>query len=91
MFVFRLLVIAVLARVASAHGGAADAEQDAAERRRFLQIHTNNLDHCQELHDKDGLQRRAMIRRADTVVGLQQAGPLEGESHSKKCDVFSCC
>jgi len=73
----RLLAAALLVGAATAHGDADHAKREFEARREFLQVHTNNLDHCSELHQRDGVIERALRRRAETVMALQEGVPLE--------------
>lgn len=56
-----LLSLSILASLVSAHG---DVGDEFEARRRFLQVHTNNLDHCEGIHEA------AIQTRADTVAAL---------------------
>jgi hypothetical protein len=84
MLLSQLFTLAIVAGAASAHGSADDIQQEAEERRRFLQVHTNNLDHCGEIHQTDRLHERAIRRRAEVVASLQQTAVLEGKRTSKR-------
>jgi len=64
-----------MASIVVAHG---DIETELAERRRFLDVHTNNLDHCARKHQA-GLDQRAVERRADRVASLLAASGLQGK------------
>ena len=75
MILLQLLGLALVAGLASAHG---DVKRELSERRRFLDIHTNNLDHCAELHQSGGLDERAIQRRAERYAAMQEAAGLQG-------------
>ena len=65
-------LLAASASVVSAHGDGHDEEREHAERRRFLQTHTNNLAHCEQHHRASGLEARAIQRRAETAARLME-------------------
>lgn len=60
--------------VASAHGDGHDASREHAERRRFLEVHANNLAHCAQHHRASGLDDRAIQRRAEMANQLMERG-----------------
>ncbi|KAK3322909.1 Intradiol ring-cleavage dioxygenase [Apodospora peruviana] len=69
----------------SAHG---DARQEEAERRQFLSMHTNNLNHCSTRHASNGLFDRAIQRREIRAQSLQalQARQTSSLGKSHKSD-----
>ena len=67
--------------LASAHGPGHDHAREQAVRRRFLDIHTNNLDHCSEKHAASGVRERALQRRevrARSLMAPSSSGVLKG-------------
>lgn len=76
---FTLLLSAPLLSVA--HSGK-EAEAELALRKRFLEIHTNNLDHCAgKLNARGSISERAMRRRADKVASLMGLPSAEAAIH----------
>lgn len=72
---FTLLLSAPLLSVA--HSGK-EAEAELALRKRFLEIHTNNLDHCAgKLNARGSVSDRAMKRRAEKVASLMGVSSTE--------------
>ncbi|KAK5654725.1 hypothetical protein OQA88_7050 [Cercophora sp. LCS_1] len=57
-----------------AHG---DADREFAERKRFLEIHTNNLDHCASKHEASGFYQRAAERREKRAASLMAPSSLQ--------------
>jgi hypothetical protein len=62
---------------ALAHGDDPVAErQEQLERRRFLEIHPNNLDHCAEKFARDGVFEEAARRRYRRAASLMEPSAL---------------
>ena len=70
----------LVASYVCAHGDGHDHERERVERRRFLEIHTNNLGHCASMHRAGGLEQRAMHRRAELAGRLAESA-LKSEIH----------
>ncbi|KAL2193337.1 Intradiol ring-cleavage dioxygenase [Corynascus similis CBS 632.67] len=87
--IFTVLLLA--GGIASAHKPGHDHSHEQAVRRRFLDIHTNTLNHCSSKHVASGLYQRAVNRRdlrarslmassSSHAVKARQTSSL-GESH----------
>lgn len=59
---------------AVAHG---DPDREFAERKRFLEIHTNNLNHCAERHAANGFYERATERRHKRAASMMAPSSLQ--------------
>lgn len=63
MLGFALASLLAAGGLVSAHGPGHDHVRERAERRQFLDIHTNSLGHCLNKHGTEGLYQRAAQRR----------------------------
>jgi hypothetical protein len=73
-----LTALLLAGALASAHGPGHDHSHEQAVRRRFLDIHTNNLDHCSGKHAESGLSQRAAQRREIRARSLMSPSSLQG-------------
>jgi protocatechuate 3,4-dioxygenase beta subunit len=77
MIGFALASLLIAGGLVSAHGPGHDHARERAERRQFLDIHTNSLDHCSSKHLAGGLYHRAAQRRELRARSLMAPSSLQ--------------
>jgi hypothetical protein len=83
------LLLTALATLALSHGDDPAAEkQEQLERRRFLEIHTNNLNHCADKLARSGLLAEAAQRRYKRAASLMTPSALHAAVQARQATVY---